>query len=102
MAWTRSCCRLVAKGLTTGEVSAHFEEIYGASLSEDTISRITDRVLTEMTEWMARPLENVTPLAVGQTCVIHLIRNTFKYASKRCWGRSPPARPQTDPPRPDA
>ena len=50
---------LVAKGLTTGEVSAHFEEIYGASLSKDTISRITDRVLTEMTEWMARPLENV-------------------------------------------
>lgn len=48
---------LVAKGLTTGEVSAHFEEIYGASLSKDTISRITDRVLTEMAEWMARPLE---------------------------------------------
>ena len=37
---------LVAKGLTTGEVSAHFEEVYGASLSKDTISRITDRVLT--------------------------------------------------------
>jgi putative transposase len=48
---------LVAKGLTTGEVSAHFEEIYGASLSKDTISRITDRVLTEMAEWSARPLE---------------------------------------------
>jgi hypothetical protein len=48
---------LVAKGLTTGEVAAHFEEVYGASLSKDTISRITDRVLTEMTEWMARPLE---------------------------------------------
>jgi transposase-like protein len=50
---------LVAKGLTTGEVSAHFEEIYGASLSKDTISRITDRVLTEMADWAARPLENV-------------------------------------------
>jgi len=48
---------LVAKGLTTGEVSAHFEEIYGASLSKDTISKITDRVLTEMAEWAARPLE---------------------------------------------
>jgi len=48
---------LVAKGLTTGEVSAHFEEIYGASLSKDTISKITDRVVAEMTAWMARPLE---------------------------------------------
>jgi len=47
---------LVAKGLATGEVSAHFEEVYGASLSKDTISRITDRVLTERT---ARPLETV-------------------------------------------
>lgn len=50
---------LVAKDLTTGEVSAHFEEIYSASLSKDTISRITDRVLTEMTEWMTRPLEKI-------------------------------------------
>jgi putative transposase len=48
---------LVAKGLTTGEVEAHFAEIYGASLSKDTISRITDRVVTEMNDWMARPLE---------------------------------------------
>jgi hypothetical protein len=48
---------LTAKGLTTGEVSAHFAEIYGASLSKDTISRITDRVIAEMAEWTARPLE---------------------------------------------
>lgn len=37
---------LVAEGLATGEVSAYFEEIYGAALSKDTISRITDRVCT--------------------------------------------------------
>ena len=39
---------LYAKGLTTGEISAHFAEIYGASVSKETISRITDRVLEEM------------------------------------------------------
>jgi putative transposase len=48
---------LYAKGLTSGEISAHFAEIYGASVSKDTISRITDKVITEMAEWMARPLE---------------------------------------------
>jgi putative transposase len=32
---------LYAKGLTTGEISAHFAEIYGASVSKETISRIT-------------------------------------------------------------
>ena len=39
---------LYAKGLTTGEISAHFAEIYGASVSKETISRITDKVLEEM------------------------------------------------------
>ncbi len=33
---------LTAKGLTTGEISAHFSEIYGASVSKDTVSAITD------------------------------------------------------------
>jgi transposase-like protein len=29
----------------------------------------------------------VFPQAVVQTCVIHLIRNTFRYASKKYWGQ---------------
>ena len=39
---------LYAKGLTTGEISAHFADVYGASVSKDTVSRITDRVIEEM------------------------------------------------------
>ncbi|WP_372482318.1 transposase [Rhodococcus qingshengii] len=50
---------LYAKGLTTGEISAHFAEIYGASVSKGTISRITDKVLEEMQDWAARPLDEV-------------------------------------------
>jgi transposase-like protein len=50
---------LYAKGLTTGEISAHFAEIYGASISKETISRITDKVVAEMAEWAARPLDAV-------------------------------------------
>jgi putative transposase len=161
---------LYAKGLTTGEISAHFAEIYGASVSKETVSRITDRVLEEMAEWQNRPLDevyaaifidaivvkirdgqvanrpvyaaigvtldgekdilglwagtggegakfwmsvltdiknrgvkdtfflvcdglkglpevvgNVWPLTTVQTCIIHLIRNTFRLASKKDW-----------------
>src|SRR3954447_23796001 len=161
---------LSARGLTTGEISAHFAQIYGASVSKETISRITDRVIEEMIEWQNRPLEevyaavfidaimvkvrdgqvanrpiyaaigvtlagdkdvlglwagtggegakfwmsvltdirnrgtrdaffvvcdglkglpevvgNVWPLTTVQTCIIHLIRNTFRMASKRDW-----------------
>src|SRR3954464_3209354 len=50
---------LYAKGLTTGEISAHFAEIYGASVSKETISRITDKVIAKMTEWSTRPLDSV-------------------------------------------
>ena len=50
---------LYAKGLTTGEISAHFAEIYGASVSKETISRITDKVIEEMNEWANRPLDGV-------------------------------------------
>ncbi len=46
---------LTARGLTTGEISAHFAEVYGASISRDTISKITDKVVEEMTEWFNRP-----------------------------------------------
>src|SRR3979490_473449 len=48
---------LDAKGLTTGEISAHFAEIYGASVSRETISRITDKVIEEMNDWAVRPLD---------------------------------------------
>src|SRR4051795_13133360 len=50
---------LYSKGMTTGEISAHFAEIYGASVSKETISRITDRVIEEMQAWASRPLSEV-------------------------------------------
>lgn len=59
-----------ARGLTTGEISAHFAEVYGASVSKDTISRITDKVLEEMTEWQHRPLDAVYPVIFIDALVV--------------------------------
>lgn len=53
---------LVAKGLTTGEVSAHLAEVYGANVPKDMVSRITDRVLEGLAEWQNRPLDSVYPV----------------------------------------
>src|SRR5947209_995901 len=50
---------LYARGLTTGEISAHFRDIYGASVSKETVPRITDAVVAEMEEWSNRPLDSV-------------------------------------------
>jgi transposase-like protein len=48
---------LSAKGLTTGEVAAHLVEVYGAEVSRQTISTITDKVVEGMAEWQNRPLD---------------------------------------------
>jgi len=61
---------LTARGLTTGEVAAHFAEVYGAGISKDTISRITDTVVEEMTEWRNRPLDRVYPVIFIDAIVV--------------------------------
>jgi putative transposase len=50
---------LSAKGLTHGEIAAHLQEIYGAEVSKQTITAITDRVMEGMAEWQSRPLDPV-------------------------------------------
>jgi transposase-like protein len=70
--WTASTrsCSLTARGLTTGEVSAHVAEVYGAKVSKDTISRITDTVVEAMTEWCNRPLDRVYPVMFIDAIVV--------------------------------
>lgn len=53
---------LSANGLTTGEVAAHLAEVYGAEVSRQTISTITDKVIEGMTDWQNRPLDPVYPV----------------------------------------
>jgi putative transposase len=65
---------LYAKGLTTGEISAHFAEIYGASVSKETVSRITEKVVAEMQEWASRPLDAVY-VAVFVDAVVVKVRD---------------------------
>jgi putative transposase len=76
---------LYAKGLTTGEISAHFADVYGASVSKDTVSRITDRVIEEMQGWWARPLEKVYAAVFIDAIVVKIrdgqVRNRPIYAA---------------------
>jgi putative transposase len=53
---------LSAKGLSTGEISAYLAEVYGAEVSRQTISTITDKVVEGMAEWQNRPLDPVYPV----------------------------------------
>lgn len=53
---------MYARGLSSRDITAQIEEIYGAKLSATTISRITDKILPVIQSWQNRPLENMYPL----------------------------------------
>jgi hypothetical protein len=60
---------LTALGLTTGEISAHFAEVYGASASKDTVSKITDKVVEQRTGWCNRSLDPGVSASRHADCV---------------------------------
>ena len=64
---------LYARGLTTGEIAAHFDQIYGASVSKETVSRITDKVLEEMQTWSTRPLDEVYAAIFPMRAALHAL-----------------------------
>ena len=48
---------LYAKGLTTGDIQQHLQEIYGTEVSRETISKITDQIIDDLVAWQSRPLD---------------------------------------------
>ena len=50
---------MYAKGMTVRDIQSHIEDIYGASISSQTISNITDRILPKVEEWRNRQLEEI-------------------------------------------
>jgi putative transposase len=50
---------MYAKGMTTDDIEAHIQDIYGIEVSDTTVSRITDKILPLAKEWQQRPLEAV-------------------------------------------
>lgn len=50
---------MYAKGMSTSDIESHIRDIYGLSVSDTTISRITDKILPVVKEWQMRPLESV-------------------------------------------
>lgn len=53
---------LYAAGLSTRDIRAHLEEVYGLKVSADLISRVTDAVLDEVSDWQNRALEPMYPI----------------------------------------
>jgi putative transposase len=53
---------LYARGMTTREIEQHVQEIYGVEVSPQFVSRVTEQLQQQITEWQSRPLERVYPI----------------------------------------
>lgn len=63
---------MYAKGMTTGDIEGHIRDMYGLSVSDSTISRITDKILPVVKEWQMRPLEIIYPVVFMDAVHFHV------------------------------
>lgn len=61
---------MYARGMTTRDIQAHLQEIYGVEVSPDLISTVTDSVINEVKEWQHRPLEEIYPIMYLDATII--------------------------------
>ena len=63
---------MYAKGMSTSDIESHIREIYGLSVSDSTISRITDKILPVVKEWQSRPLDSIYPVVFMDAIYFHV------------------------------
>lgn len=72
---------LYAKGMSTREIVATFQEMYGAEVSPQLISRVTDAVIEQVIEWQSRVLDRVYPI-VYLDCIVVKVRQDKRVINK--------------------
>ena len=53
---------LYARGMTTRDIQAQLEDLYGVEISPSFISTVTDAIMPEVKAWQNRPLEPLYPV----------------------------------------
>ena len=49
-------------GMSTRDIQRHLQQVYGVEVSPETISNITESVMSDVREWQNRPLEKSYPI----------------------------------------
>jgi putative transposase len=75
---------LYARGMSTRDISAHLEEIYGVQVGRDLISKVTDAVMEDARAWQTRPLDDVYPVVFLDALVLK-IRDGGTVQRKACY-----------------
>lgn len=77
----RKVLAMYSRGMSTRDISATIDDIYGFKLSAEQISKITDCVLEEQRNWQNRPLKSFYPFIFVDCLFVNLRRD---YESKDC------------------
>ncbi|MDR9529696.1 IS256-like element ISAba26 family transposase, partial [Acinetobacter baumannii] len=72
---------LYAKGMTNREIVAFFKEMYDADVSASLISKVTDAVIEQVTEWQNRALDSLYPV-VYLDCIVVKVRQHSNVINK--------------------
>jgi transposase-like protein len=72
---------LYARGMTTRDIVDAFQEMYGADISATLVSKITNAVIEEVTQWQNRPLDAIYPI-VYLDCLVVKIRQDNRVINK--------------------
>ena len=72
---------LYAKGMTTHEIAEMIKQLYDVDVSATLISHVTDRVIEEVVQWQARPLDALYPI-VYLDCIVLKIRDGKQVKNK--------------------
>jgi putative transposase len=63
---------MYARGLTTRDIQAQLQELYGVEVSPTLISNVTDAILDEVKAWQSRPLDRVYPIIYFDALVVKI------------------------------
>ena len=72
---------LYAKGMSTSDIEEQIREIYDFNITSSTISRITDKITSDIIAWKNRPLE-ATYLIVWMDGIVFKVRENSKVINK--------------------
>jgi putative transposase len=77
---------MYGRGMSVRDIQAHLAELYGLEVGHDLISRVTDAVLDDVSEWQQRPLEDVYPILFLDALIVKVrdggaVRNLACYVA---------------------
>src|SRR5580693_6570097 len=75
---------LYSRGLSTRDIQAYLQELYGVEVGRDLISRVTDAVMEDARAWASRPLDDVYPI-VFLDCLVLKIREGGSVQRRACY-----------------